>query len=78
MANNEASDLIELALNQAIQSFEEHDADDILVDWVVVAYVQNPDREKGGAYPQFYSNGNMPNYRVRGLLMTGLQGLDEE
>lgn len=78
MANNEASDMIEAVLNEAIKSNEDHDAGDLLVDWVVVAYVTNPDKEKGSGYPMFYSNGDMPGYRARGLLTTGLMYLGQE
>lgn len=77
MNNKEASNLIEAALNQAITSNEGYDPDDILLDWVVVAYVANPDEEKGGGYPIFYSNGAMPHYRVRGLLSEGLLHIGE-
>jgi hypothetical protein len=72
VANNEASDMIEAALNEAIKTSEDHDDGDFLVDWVVVTYVTNPDEEKGSGYPMFFSNGNLPNYRSRGLLSTGL------
>lgn len=76
MANNEASDLIETALNEAIKGFEEHDDGDILVEWVLVAYVTNPEQELGDRYPVLYSNGTIPTYRARGLLTTGLKLLD--
>lgn len=78
MANNEASDLIEVALNKALQHIEGHEDGDLLVEWVLVAYVANPDEEKGGGYPMLYSNGNIPTYRARGLLETGLIRLAEE
>ena len=77
MTGKEASDLIEAALNQAIESNEGYDPGDILLDWVVVAYVANPDEEKGGGYPLFYSNGEMPRYRVKGLLTEGLAHVDD-
>ena len=77
MTGKEASNLIEAALYQAITSNADYDAGDILLDWVVVAYVANPDEEKGGGYPLFYSNGQMPHYRVRGLLTEGLSHIDD-
>lgn len=78
MANNEASDLVEAALNEALKTMEDHDDGDLLVEWVVVAYVSNPNEEKLSGYPMIYSNGNIPTYRARGLLTTGLLGLEEE
>ena len=75
MNSKEASELIEAALSQAITSNEDHAEGDILVDWVVVAHVANPDKEKGGAYPMFVSNGEMPMYRLVGLLQIHLMGL---
>lgn len=78
MDGKEASDIIETAINSVLSSNEDHDNSDILIDWVVVAYVTNPDKEKGGAYPMFYSNGRMPDYRARGLLTTGLLYLGAE
>jgi hypothetical protein len=78
MDNNEASDLIEAALNEAITSFEDYEEGDLLVDWVVVAYVTNPDKEKRSMYPMLYPNGEIPTYRARGLLTTGLMYLRRE
>lgn len=75
MANNEASDLIEKALNEAIQTMEDHDDGDLVVEWVLVAYVSNPVEEKGGGYPMLYSNGNLPDHRAKGLLTEGLDKL---
>lgn len=75
MANNEASDQIEMAINKAMPTLEDYEEGDILVEWVVIAYTNNPDKEKGGAYPTFYSNGDIPTYRARGLLETALLSL---
>ena len=72
MDAKEASDLVEAAINQAMKSNENYDPDDILVDWVAVGFCANPDKEKGGCYPMLFSNGLMPDYRVRGLLIQAL------
>ena len=77
MNGKEASDIIEAAINQALVSNEDHDENDMLVDWVVLSFVANPDTEKGGAYPMFVSNGNMPTYRVIGLLHAGLLAYEQ-
>ena len=77
MANNQESDLVEMALNEAIKTMENHDDGDILVEWVLVAFVTNPEREKGDAYPMLVSNGYIPSYRVRGLLHTALLSYNE-
>jgi uncharacterized protein involved in high-affinity Fe2+ transport len=74
----EKSDVIEAAILSVMDSQDGWDEGDILVDWVVVAYAANPDREKGSAYPMWFSNGTMPGYRARGLLLTGLKSLDPE
>jgi hypothetical protein len=72
MANNHASDQIEAAINEAMKADEGHDDDDLLVEWVVVAYVTNPDASKGEGYPILFSNGSMPTHTARGLLFTAL------
>jgi hypothetical protein len=72
MNNKEASDIIEAALNQVLHSLEDYEESDIVTDWVLVAHTANPEKEKGGGYPMFYSNGNLADYRARGLLTTGL------
>jgi len=66
------SDKIETVLREVIAEGEDFEPGDILLDWVVVCYAENPDREKGSSYPTFYANGLMPTYRARGLLKTGL------
>lgn len=78
MDNNEASDLIELALNEAMKSSEDYREGDVIVDWVLVGFTTHPDVEEGYSYPTFYSNGEMPHYRARGLLMTALLNLEKE
>lgn len=80
MEINEPSDLIERALTEAITSFEDYEEGDFLVEWVVVAYVANPNVDTH-SYPQMYSNGNIPRHRAIGLLniaLQGLQGLNKE
>lgn len=77
MANNQASDIVEKALNEVIHLIEDHEDGDLLVDWVVVAYVTNSDPEKTSGYPMIFSNGDMPTYRARGLLTTGLLKLEQ-
>jgi hypothetical protein len=74
----EVSNLVEAVLTNALSYMEDHEEGDFLVDWVVVAYVTNPDKEKRSGYPMLFSNGEMPNYRARGLLHTALLNLDEE
>ena len=71
----ERSDKIENVLREVIAEHKEYEEGDILLDWVVVCYAENPDREKGGSYPMFYANGLMPTYRARGLLKTGLMDI---
>ena len=68
----EASRKIEAVLNEVLETNEDHEDGDILVDWVVVAFVTNVDEEKESGYPMFVSNGLIPGYRVRGLLQTGI------
>jgi hypothetical protein len=75
MANHIASDLIEEGIMSAFMSDEDYDEDDMLVDWVVVSYTDNPNKEKGGAYPMLFSNGVMPRYIAIGLLANGLAAL---
>jgi hypothetical protein len=74
----EVSDLVETVLNRALSCMEDHEEGDILVDWVVVAYVTNPDKEKRSGYPMLFANGEMPDYRARGLLHTALLTIGEE
>jgi hypothetical protein len=76
LTGKEASDLVEAALNQAIQSNTDHEDGDLLLDWVLIAYVSNPDAEKRSGYPMLFSNGDMPTYRARGLLTTALMNLE--
>lgn len=71
MTREEASDLIEAAILQAMTTMEGYDSNDVVVDWVAIAYVANPDSNKGG-YPTFYSNAYMATYRARGLFLQGL------
>ena len=77
------ADKVEKLLQEVISDMEDTEDGDLLLDWIVIAYVDNPDDEKNSAYPMLYSNGEMPTYRARGLLDTGLvllllHGLEEE
>lgn len=72
---SEASDLIEEALNKAMQLNEDYEEGDIIIDWVLVSFAANPDVDKSNAYPTFFSNGEIPTYRARGLLTTALMHL---
>ena len=78
MERKEASDVIETALNSVLSENEEWEDGDILIEWAVIAYVDNPQSEKGTAYPMFFSNGEIPGYRARGLFLTGLEYLKIE
>lgn len=78
MANNRGSDLIEAALNEAIKDLDGHDDSDILMDWVVVCFVTSPDKETGNGYPTLYSNGELPNYRAKGLLVQALDQIRKD
>lgn len=72
---SEASNLIEAAINEAMQTTEDYVEGDILVDWMVIGFTSHPDPEKGGSYPMFFSNGQMPGYQARGLLVTSMINL---
>lgn len=74
----EQSDKVERVLNEVLPELEGHSEGDLLVDWIVVAYVTNPDKEEGSGYPMLYSNGDMPTYRARGLLITGMIALEDD
>lgn len=76
MANNEESDLIEVAVSEAIKSMDDHRDGDILVEWVVLGYVTNPDREEGDAHPVLVSNGLIPTHHAIGLLRKALFKLE--
>ena len=78
MDAKEASNLIEATLTEAVQHIEDHEDGDLLLDWVVVAFVANPDKEKRSGYPMFFPNGEMPDYRARGLLHTALLCIGDE
>lgn len=74
MIGKEASDIIEEAINRAIQDGDDYDPGDIITDWVLIAYCVNPDSEKGGVYPRFVSNGLIPEHALKGLLLQALIG----
>jgi len=42
----------------------------------VICYVTNPGEERGDAYPMFFSNGGMPDYKARGLFEQAIKFLD--
>lgn len=77
MDHKEASNVIEKALNTVISENKDWEEGDMLVEWVVVAYVTNPESERGSAYPMYFSNGEIPTYRARGLLTTGIKVLND-
>jgi hypothetical protein len=77
VANNQHSDAIEKAILEGLTSYEEYSEGDMLIEWVVVAYVANPSESTDG-YPMFFSNGNMPPHRVYGLLHIGLKSIDND
>lgn len=77
MTDKEASNLVESAISQALESVEDHEEGDILVEWVVIAYVSNPDEGGTNGYPMLFSNGEIPTYRARGLLTTALMKLQD-
>lgn len=66
------ADKVEKVLQEVMFEMDDSEEGDLLIDWIVIAYVTNPDDEKDSAYPMLYSNGEMPTYRARGLLETGL------
>lgn len=77
MSAKDASNKVESAINSVLPEMEDHAEGDLLVDWVLVAYVTNPDNENQSAYPMLWSNGEMPVYRAIGLLRVGLMGLQD-
>lgn len=77
MEHKEKSDLIEKAIREAMIDSEDFEEGDILIDWVVIGYATNPDKEKESVYPMFMSNGDIPTYRVVGLLAVALKNLNE-
>lgn len=72
MTAREQSAKVEAVLNEVLSEQEDWEEGDILVDWVVVCYLANPDKDLGGSYPMLFSNGEMPTYRIRGLLKTAM------
>lgn len=77
--DDEASDLIEEALNQALKMrFDDHEMGDVLSAWMIIGHVSNIDPEKGDAYPMLYSNGGVPKHVARGLLHTALKLLEQD
>jgi len=77
MDSKEVSDKVEAVLNELLSEMEDHEEGDLLVDWVLVTYVTNPDKEKKSAYPMLWSNGEIPVYRALGLLRIGLMSLND-
>lgn len=72
MDAKERSDVVESALLRVLTEDDDYEEGDVLIEWILVAYVTNPDEEKMSAYPILMSNGTMPTYRVRGLLSVAL------
>jgi hypothetical protein len=77
MNAKEASDMIEAALSKGLETAEDYEEGDLIIDWILVSFVTNPDKEKASGYPMFFSNGDMPTYRARGLLTTALMYLQQ-
>jgi hypothetical protein len=72
MDAKEMSDTIESALLQVLPEHGDYEEGDVLIEWVLISYVTNPDEEKMSSYPMFVSNNSMAGHRVRGLLLTGM------
>ena len=72
--HEDASNIIEEAINKACEISEGHEDGDILIEWALVAYITNPNRpvDTQEVYPVFYSNGNMPTHRAVGLFQAGI------
>ena len=72
----EASNTVEQAIVSTMHMAKGYEEGDILLDWALVAYIANPDREKGGGIQTLYPNGEIPHYRARGLFHAGLESLN--
>ena len=75
MANNEVSDHIEEALGEVMHLLEDHEEGDMIIEWVLIAHLTNPEGEKGSQYPVLVSNGLIPTHRLKGLLVHTLDKL---
>jgi hypothetical protein len=75
MANSEASDRIETAFAQALHETGRYNEGDIMGEWVIVGYVDNPDQGTYG-YSILYSNGEIAPHVTRGLLHQALAMVD--
>lgn len=69
----EASNKIEAALNEVIKEHEDARNGDVLMDWILIAQISNPDPEAGTGYPMFVANNDMAIHRVVGLLDIALR-----
>lgn len=78
MYSKESSDIIEKALNEVMRMDEDWEEGDMLVEWATIGYIANPDSDKSSAYPIFYSTGEMPVHRARGLFTTALHFLNRD
>lgn len=78
MANNKSSNIIEAALNEVISNTTGNESGDIVVDWILVAYVANTDEGKGEGIATYVSNGYLPSYKAIGLLRSALQQLGDD
>ena len=72
MDTNEVSEIIEEALNKVLPEVGGYNEHDILSEWIVVAYIDNPEDFEHTGCTTFCSHGAMPRHRARGLLYTAL------
>jgi hypothetical protein len=71
--HEEASNIVEKALQEAITMMDGYDDGDILVEWALVAYVTNVSNEENSeVYPTMFSNGSMATHRAVGLFHAGI------
>jgi len=75
--SKEVSEKIEQVLTEVCLENEDAEKGDILVEWLVIGFIDNPETDDS-AYPMFFSNSTMPMHRARGLLHTGLKMLEED
>lgn len=77
MTNEEVSRVIEDAFSKVMPEIEGYEEGDLLIDWVLIAAVTNPNDDSGYAYPMFFMNGEAPAYRTLGLFATGTKLLGQ-
>jgi hypothetical protein len=66
--SDKASQILETAINTVLQENEDYVEGDLLMDWVVICYVDNADEDAKLGYPRFVSNNSLPPHRLLGLL----------